>query len=112
MKARQYLLDTMLSNIYLLPFLYSEPLSKQDVWHASNREDPDYLREIEEFLDEPTDEERAWFKAQFESELFTKIRDKYVETFRALEHTRDVEQRSKLLDDWSDYATSVRATLT
>jgi len=108
-KARQYLLDAMLSNIYLLPFLYAEPLTKQDMWHFSNWQSPDYLREIEEFLDEPTDEERTWFKAQFESDLFTKVRDKYVETYRALQHTRDVEQRRKLLDDWSDYASSVGA---
>lgn len=107
-KARQYLLDTMLSNIYLLPFLYAEPLEKQDMWHFSNRDEPDYLREIEEFLEEPTDEERVWFKAEFTSELFTKIRDRYVQTFHALQHTDDVKRRGRILDEWYRHASSVR----
>lgn len=32
-KARTYLLNTMLSNFYLLPSLFSKPISKLDMWH-------------------------------------------------------------------------------
>lgn len=72
-KARTYLLDAMLSNIYLLPHLFSKSLPEQDMWHSSNRAQPDYIWEIEEFLDEPTIQERKWFKVQFENEAFTKF---------------------------------------
>ncbi|MFU8830908.1 MAG: hypothetical protein ACNA7J_02015 [Wenzhouxiangella sp.] len=85
-KARRYLLDAMLSNVYLLPYLFSRPLPKQDMWHSSNWVLPDYIEEIEELLEEPTRQERKWLKAQYEGEVFTNMRNKYIETFRALQH--------------------------
>jgi len=108
-KARTYLLDAMLSNIYLLPHLFSESFLKQDMWHSSNRAQPDYIWEIEEFLDEPTIQERKWFKVQFENEAFAKIRSKYIATFQALQHASEYDARRRILDEWYDYAASVRA---
>ncbi|MFE8073453.1 hypothetical protein QQM79_20540 [Marinobacteraceae bacterium S3BR75-40.1] len=106
-KAREYLLKTMLSNIYLLPYLFSKPLPKQDFWHSSNRVQPDYLWEIEEFLDEPKDEEIDWFREQFEGEDLTKIRKKYVDTFHALQHVSEIEKRGQILDEWYEYESSI-----
>jgi len=108
-KARNYLLNAMLSNIYMLPYLFSRPLPKQDMWHSSSRAQPDYIEEIEEFLDEPTNQEREWVKAQFEDELFANIRKKYIETFRALQHAREFDARSRVLSEWRDYVSSRRA---
>lgn len=108
-KAISYLLDAMLSNIYLLPCLFARPLPMQDMWHSSNWAQPDYVGEIEELLGEPTSHEREWVKTQFEGELFTNIRNKYIETFRALQHTRELDTRTRILDDWRDYASSLRA---
>ena len=96
-------------NIYLLPHLFSESFPKQDMWHSSNRAQPDYIREIEEFLDEPTIQERKWFKVQFENEVFAKIRSKYIATFQALQHASEYDARRRILDEWYDYAASVRA---
>lgn len=107
--ARRYLQDAMLSNIYLLPYLFSRPLPKQDMWHSSNWAQPDYIEEIEELLEEPTSQEREWFKGQFEDEHFTNVRNKYIETFRALQHADDFDTRSSILSEWRDYASSCLA---
>jgi len=108
-KARRFLLDAMLSNIYLLPYLFSRPLPKQDMWHSSNWAQPDYIGEIEELLEEPTSQEREWFKEQFEDKLFTNVRNKYIETFRVLQHADDFDTRSSILNEWREYASSWRA---
>ncbi len=107
-KARSYLLDAMLSNIYMLPYLFSQPLPRQDMWHSSNWCQPEYIREIEDLLEEPTTQEREWFKMQFEDEIFEKIRSKYVETFKALQHENGFDARQRILCEWGEYASSVR----
>ena len=108
-KARSYLLDAMLSNVYLLPTLFSKPIPKLDMWHSSNWEAPEYVQEIQEYLSEPSSEERAWFKEEFEGQLFTKIREKYIATYRALQGEREVKVRGRILDDWRSYESVVRA---
>lgn len=108
-QARSYLLDAMISNIYMLPYLFSQPLPRQDIWHASNWSEPDYIWEIEEFLEEPTTQDREWFKNQFEDEIFSKLRSKYVETYRLLQHENKVDARRRILGEWREYASSVRA---
>lgn len=109
-KARSYLLNAMLSNIYMLPFLFSQPLSRQDIWHSSSYDLPEYIDEIEDLLEAPTSEERKWLKAQFDSEIFTSARKKYVDTFRALDHVDDFCTRSRIVDEWYDYVSSCRAS--
>lgn len=108
-KARSYLLDTMLSNFYLLPSLFSKPISKLDMWHSSNWEAPEYVREIQEYLSEPSSQERAWFQEEFEGQLFTNIRKKYVASYKALQDERDVGVRREILDDWRNFESNVRA---
>lgn len=98
----------MLNNVYMLPKLFGISLRKQDIWHASNREMPDYIEQIADFLTEPTDEERDWIKHHFESSVFTEARHKYIETFRALQHADDYDIRKKLLDDWREYESNLR----
>ena len=98
--ATRYLVDAMLSNLYLLPYLYGKPLARQDIWHSSNWSDTTYIAQVDDLLDTPTGEERMWFKSMFESELFTALRNYYIETFHALLDTRDVEQRQQLLEQW------------
>jgi len=103
-EARFRLQSTMLKNIYLLPLLFNEPMEKQEIWHGSNREQLEYLFEVEEFLGEPTVEERKWMKKEFHSKRFEELRTGYIETYKALLHERDVEKRGKILDDWHQYA--------
>ena len=76
------------------------------MWHSFNWAQPDYIEEIEELLEEPTSQERVWLKGQFEDELFTNVRNKYIETFRALQHADDFDNRSSILSEWREYASS------
>lgn len=108
-KARRYLLDTMLSNLYLLPYLFSRPLPTQDMWHSSNWAEPDYIEEIEDLLEGPTSQEREWFQVQFDDELFTIVRNKYVETFHALQHEKELDARRRILEEWRSFVSSCRA---
>ena len=108
-KARRYVLETMLSNIYLLPYLFSRPMLKEDMWHSSNWVQPDYIEEIEEFLEGPTSQEREWFQEQFDDELFTNVRNKYIETFHALQHAKELDSRRRILGEWRDYVSYCRA---
>lgn len=99
-KARIRLQSAMLQNIYLLPFLFNEPIDKLNIWHASNLEYPEYLQAVEEYLAEPTSEERAWIKKEFYSERFRRLYEHYVDTYQKLLDEKDIEKRRRILDDW------------
>lgn len=99
-KARIRLQSAMLQNIYLLPFLFNEPIDKLNIWHASNLEYPEYLQAVEEYLAEPTSEERAWIKKEFYSERFSRLYEHYVDTYQKLLDEKDIEKRRKILDEW------------
>jgi len=88
----------------MLPLLFNEPMELQEIWHGSNWEQPEYLFEVEEFLDEPTVEERKWMKNEFHSKRFEELRTGYIETYKALLGEQDIEKRRKNLDDWRQYA--------
>lgn len=108
-KARSYLLDTMLSNIYLLPVLFSKPIAKIDMWHSTSWEYPEYVQELNEYLNEPTSQERVWFQEEFESRLFTEVREKYIKTYRELDYERDIATRRRILDEWRKFRANIRA---
>jgi len=101
--ARTRLQSTMLQNIYLLPFLFNEPMENQKIWHASNWQQPGYFFEVEPFLDEPTVEERQWMKNEFHSEPFEALRNGYIETYGALLGETDIGRRRKILQDWRQF---------
>nr|VFJ47723.1 MAG: hypothetical protein BECKDK2373C_GA0170839_101914 [Candidatus Kentron sp. DK] len=94
---------TMISNLYLLPFLFHEPIEPLDIWHASNYEHQDYLWEVEEYLDEPTDGERQWIKDAYHSQPFEILRNEYVRTYHDLNGEHDVRRRSDILDKWRQF---------
>ncbi len=103
-EARVNLQSAMLENIYMLPLVFGEPMKTLEIWHPSNFNEPEYLFEVEEFLDEPTIEERKWMKEEFRSKRFKDLRNGYIETYKALSNERDFEKRGKILDDWHQYA--------
>ena len=65
--------------------------------------------EIEELLEGPTSQEREWFKEQFDDELFTNVRNKYIETFHALQRAKELDSRRQILGEWRDYISYCRA---
>jgi tetratricopeptide (TPR) repeat protein len=102
--ARERLLETMARNLYLLPELVGSPLSRQDMWHSSNWEEPDYIYEVDdEFMPELTDDERRWIKQQLESSLFRQVKDEFISTHHALLGEDDIAKRSAILRRWNKF---------
>lgn len=99
-QARHRLQIAMLSNLYMLPFLFQEPIEELDIWHSSNRDQQDYLWEVEEYLDEPTAEEREWFRKEYNSQPYEALRHEYVETCHELKYEHDFLKRSAILNKW------------
>jgi hypothetical protein len=93
----------MLQNIYMLPYLFHDPVELLEIWHSSNLEQPEYLLEVEEFLDEPTVDERKWMKNEFWGKRFEELRTGYIATYKALLGERDIGKRRKILNDWRQY---------
>ncbi len=99
-KARMRLLDTMLSNIFMLPHLVGQRLNAPDIWCQSNRHQESYLLEVEEFLQEPTCEERLWIASELKSSTFVTLKDGYLATFAELKDERDIPKRMSILGKW------------
>lgn len=103
-EASYRLLIAMISNIYMLPYVFEEPANILDIWHHSNRAAPDYLYEIEELLDEPSEEERQWMKTKFMSQPFVDLRNGYVDTYHALKNENDFQKRGEILKKWYSFS--------
>ena len=99
-KARTRRLDTMLSNIFLLPHLAGQPFNAPDIWYQSNWHQESYLLEVEELLHEPTSEERAWIASELSSDTFVTLRDGYIATFTELKFETDIARRMSILGKW------------
>ena len=110
-KARARLLRAMLSNIFLLPQLIGENITAPDIWYSSNWQMEQYLLEIEQFLDEPTAEERKWIASELNSETFKVLRVGYENTYRALLAERDLKKRGAILTSWRKLKTKHAAKL-
>lgn len=98
--ARYRLQYAMLSNLYLLPYLFYEPIDQIDMWHSSNCKESDYFLYDREYLMSVTEVERDWLKQEFNSPEFSRLRAQYILTYKALDGEREISRRMELLDDW------------
>lgn len=102
--ANSRLLETMVRNLYLLPHLVGSLAARQDMWHSSNWDEPDYISQIsKEFLPQLSDDERLWVKQQLESPLFQRVKDEYVSTRHALLGEDDIGKRTAILRRWDNF---------
>jgi hypothetical protein len=96
-EAEKKVINTMLSNIFLIPYILGHETPSLDSW-----EDRYYneLMEIEyfphEILDFITSEEMEWIKALHNNPKITTIRKKYIEIDDQLENLPRGEKRTKL----------------
>ena len=96
-KAEKKVINTMLSNIFLIPYISGRKIPSLDSW-----EDRYYneLMEIEyfphEILNYITNKEMEWLKALHNSPKITTIREKYIEIDDQLENIPRGEKRTKL----------------
>jgi hypothetical protein len=99
-KARIRLANAMLGNLFLLPYLSGMKIDAAGIWFSSNRHEASYLTETREYLDEPTDEERAWIASEWNTSPYVTLREGYVSTFRALNEETHFLRRAFLLSRW------------
>jgi hypothetical protein len=90
----------MLSNLYLLPHLLGATMAKLDIWHGSNREDPEYVADVpESYLALWNDAERAWAAGTYDSPDFASVRVRTIEIRRRLNDLRPGPERSRLVKE-------------
>ena len=98
--ASQKLLQTMLSNLYLVPHLLSLEQDKLDIWHGSNIAEKDYLRyappEIFGLWDEPA---LQWAKEVYHNPEFCQVRARYIEIYKQLRREPPGPKRSQLVSE-------------
>jgi hypothetical protein len=99
-EAKFMLADLMLSNLYLIPKIIGMDVQKYDMWHSSSLGDIDYFEEIPAQVKERIKEsEIQWMKDLYQSFEFRRIRERYIEIFKQLQHTKEIEKRRKLLNE-------------
>jgi len=96
--ASRKLLQTMLSNLYLIPYLLGLEQSKLNIWHGSNFSEKEYLQyvpgEIWTLWDTPA---LQWAKETFDSPEFCRIRARHIEIYEQLQDERPGPRRSQLV---------------
>lgn len=103
-KASNKLIQTMFKNVYLVEHLIGKKIKPYDIWHASNYEEPEYLEYVPaEYLEMWGKEEIEWAKNQFNSNLFQKLHNRYLQIYKALKTTKSGPERSALLDEMYKY---------
>jgi len=95
--AERMLLITMLTNLYLFPFLFGED-PEEEGRYGSNRTELAYITEAPKWmLNLWTEEELEWAKGIYYGEQAVKIRDRYITINQFLELERPGEKRSELV---------------
>ncbi len=97
-KARYKLAESMLSNLYVIPFFLGHEIKKYDMWHSSNYDEIDYLDYLPpQIIDTIDDNDRNWMAGHYDSFIFQRIRKRYIEIYHDLDGLKGVEARSVLL---------------
>lgn len=96
--ASHKLLQTMLSNLYLLPQLIGHKQPRLNIWHGSNIEDKAYLQYIPPEIWKLWDAGALqWVQMQYESGEFGWIRKRYIEIHGQLQTELVGTRRSQLV---------------
>jgi hypothetical protein len=98
--ASHRLMQTMVSNVYLIPHLLGLKQKGLDLWHGSNLEEKDYLQymptEILALWDGPA---LLWAHETYHSPGFCQVRDRYTEILGLLKTEPHGPRRSRLLNE-------------
>jgi len=98
--ARKMLAETMLSNLYIIPKLLYQEIAEYDIWHPSSDGHIGYVDYIpKEVISSITEAEAQWLRQQYDSLEFRRIRKRYIEIFRELKNTKEIGERTRLLEE-------------
>lgn len=97
-EAKYRIADTMLSNLYLIPYLLGEKMGPYQFMHFTNFAEIGYLEYLpEEVFEHITDDEKKWIEKTYYFADISTIRDRYIEICKELDVTRDMEKRQRLI---------------
>jgi hypothetical protein len=99
-RATHKLRQTMLSNLYLIPYLLGRDQDELDIWHGSNYEEKGFLgyvpREIWVLWDVPA---LHWAAETYDSPELSRVRERYIEILRQLKSEPRGPRRNELVDE-------------
>ena len=99
-EATYRLADTMLFNLYLVPYVLGENVKPYRIWHSINYSEIGYLEVVpEELLEQITDDEKKWMESVYHSKEIREIRNRHIEIYHESETVDEFEKRKKLLDE-------------
>jgi hypothetical protein len=99
-RAVDKLRQTVLSNLYLIPYLLGRDQDELDIWHGSNYEEKGFLgyvpREIWVLWDVPA---LHWAAETYDSPELSLVRERYIEILRQLKSEPRGPRRNELVDE-------------
>ncbi len=96
--AEYRLADTLLSNIYLIPYILGSPVERADMWHFSNYEDPDISEYLpEQIQDAITEKTLEWILELYNSDRFQKVLKRHIAINHELESAPIGDTRKELV---------------
>lgn len=99
-QARYQLADLMLTNLYMIPRLLGEHVEIYDIWHCNSDGDYEYFDYLyDEILTAITPDDKKWVKTEYDSFVFKRIRQRYIDIFGQLKGLDDMTLRKKLLNE-------------
>lgn len=97
-KAKYYLAELMLSNLYAIPTMLGQSTEQYQFRCTSTFEKKEYLDEMpSEVLAAISDEDKAWIRELYESLEFRRYKKRYIELQTELERAEGVEKRGPLV---------------
>lgn len=90
--------ETMLRNLYLIPFMLGNSPKELDIWHSSNLCELQYAQEIpNELLRLWSPEEKKWATDMWNDPLTVQFRDYYIDIEKRLKDLKPGPERSRLV---------------
>jgi len=98
--ATHKLRRTMLSNLYVIPYLLGEPVDTSDDWHGLIEDKASYLLEIPpEYFELWDADALQWLQETYQSNELRQVRERYIEIDRQLETEPPGPKRSQLVQE-------------
>ncbi len=99
-KARYKLAESMLSNLYVIPFILGRETKAYDMWYSSNYDEISYLDYFpHQIIDAIDDDDREWMAGHYDSFIFQRIRKRHVEIYHELDRLEEVKARRPLVEE-------------
>lgn len=98
--ARRKLIQTMFSNLYIIPYLLGKKLRKHNIWHGSSWAEKEYIDEVpNKFLRLWNSEELIWAEKVYNESKIKQVRKKYISILRKLKDEKPGPRRNQLVNE-------------